>query len=242
MNITGCIEEKKKLAPTPIIVVRSVIADEMRDTERDPAAGGRPAAGGGGLDARRRRGRRVVEALGDELGKLLHPHGYRGDSRARRRASVPTALAAAVAGENRRRGTRRRRRRDATRRPGRHSAANQSAPRMGVMETPRVCLSSLVSRHPSRGLEALRPLPEGWRAFHPSNRRSLAFAPALPPAAGNARAEATPRRWPGIGYTVRRPSYYPLLPSSAEVTPLTLARDRYIYSEAERGRRGYAGN
>lgn len=151
-----------------------------------------------------------------------------GATRARRRASVPTALGAAVARENRLAGgTRRRRRRDATRRPGRHSAANQSAPRMGVMgNAPRrwfLVTPPEASAEGSSLRDPFRPLPEGWRAFHPSNRRSLAFAPALPPAAGNARAEATPRRWPGIGYTVRRPSYYPLLPSSAFI-PLALAR------------------
>lgn len=69
-----------------------MITDEMRDTERDPAPGGRPATG-------RRCRRRIVKAFRDKLGELLHPHGYQGNSCARRRTSAPTALAAAVTRE-----------------------------------------------------------------------------------------------------------------------------------------------
>lgn len=138
----------------------------MRDTERDPAAGGRPAAGDGGLDARRRRSRRVVEALGDELGELLHPRGYRGDSRARRRASVPTALAAAAAHEREscRRGTRRREAHGdvgvATPRVAQDAIRPPANPRPDGRDGNAPCLP-FVGSSSRLGLVTRRPLPEG---------------------------------------------------------------------------------
>lgn len=129
----------KNRAHTPINVVRG-IADEMRDTEGDPANGG-PATGGldavaGAAAARHSRSRVVVEALGDELGELLHPH--RRNSRARRRARPRHRRLLAVqsppSSGDARRWSRRPRRADiGVAMPrvarGRHSAASQCAGR-----------------------------------------------------------------------------------------------------------------
>lgn len=230
-----------------------MIADKMRDTKRDSAAGGRSAAGSGGFDARRRRSHRVVEALGDELGKLLHPHGYRGDSRARRRASVPTALAAAVARENRRRGTRRREAHCdvgvATPRVVQDAIRPPANPRRDGRDgnAPSLPLVGFSSPSPSHRLGPVtpRPLPEGWRI------------PLLKPTLISICARFTTRRWK------RSRGIYPSLlarddripfgdhPTTLPHLPLSLLRStsrataiqgRYIYLKAERGRRGYAGN
>jgi len=187
---------------TVVSIVRDVITDEMRDTERNPAAGGRSTAGGS-LDARRsrHRGRRVVEALGDELGELLHPHGYQGNSRARRRASAPTALAAAAVAVAR----------DPS--PGRHvdgrhiptstsrRHASSRTPfgrrpirtRMGVMEPPRGDSPSFSfqSRH-DPGLAAPRPLPGGRHDLSPKPML-ISICARFSARRGNARGETTPR-------------------------------------------------
>lgn len=152
--------QERYIARTSVIIIR-MITNEMRDTESDPAASGRPAVGSG-VDACRRRSRRVVKAFGDKLGELLHPHGYRSNSRARRRASAPTALAAVVAGEPPP-GTRRRRRRDATHRPGPPFGRRPIRRRLGVTETPRI-----ISRWslPCRALDPFREA--GVLALSPS--------------------------------------------------------------------------
>lgn len=201
----------------------------MRDTERDPAGGGRPAAGGS-LDARRsrHRRRRVVEALGDELGELLHPHGYRGDSRARRRASAPTALAAAVAREPP---------------PGRHddgrhiptSASRRHASSrtpfgrrpirmwMGVIETPRgapqrfsLLLVSAETRSGTRNSSS----PSGRQARSTPKPMLISICARFSARRGNARGETTPRRWPG---TERRSATILLSPAFSSM-PRTTAR------------------
>lgn len=98
----------------------------MRDTQGDPR-GGWPF---GGCPACRVFASRVVEALGDELGELLHPRGE--DSRddaalastsSPRTESTSRGCTVVVLG-----GSLGARRRDATRPSGRHSDAGQSAP------------------------------------------------------------------------------------------------------------------
>jgi len=186
-----------------------MITDEMRNTKRDPAAGGRPAAGGS-LDARRsrHRRRRVIEALGDELGELLHPHGYRGDSRARRRASAPTALAAAVARESslgrhvdgRHIPTSASRRHASSRTPfGRRPIRT----RMGVIETPRgaprrfsLLLVSVETRSGARSPSS----SSGRQARSTPKPTLISICARFSIRHGNARGETTPCRWPEVGY------------------------------------------
>jgi len=165
-----------------------MITDEMRDTERDPATSGCPAAGDR-LDARRRCRRRrrrrrcrrrIVKAFGDKLGELFHPRDYRGNSRAQRRASAPTALAVAVAGESRRRRghvdgrhRRYRRRRDATHRPGPPFDRRPICSRVGVNGTPRVASRWFLPCFYSSRAGPYKPsTPSGKQAHSPSSSKT----------------------------------------------------------------------
>lgn len=111
---------KYNLQRTPIVL--HVIPKQVRDTERDPR-GCWPLTA---TPASRVFTGRVVEALGNELGELLHPRGEETRDDAARvdlvaedestEGGAPVVAVAYQVG----------RRRDATRPPGRHSDAGQS--------------------------------------------------------------------------------------------------------------------
>jgi len=193
-----------------------MITDEMRDTERDPATSGCPAAGDR-LDACRRRRcrrrrRRIVKAFGDKLGELFHPHDYRGNSRAQRRASAPTALAVAVAGESPP-GTRRRAASAISAASRRHAS-----PRTAI-RPPTNLHASRRERNAPRCLSPLSPLLlflscRTLRALNPFREAGVLPLPPKPmlisicARRGNARGNYPSSSATGGRISFRRPSYH----------------------------------